>query len=122
MRARLTRPRSPVTRGGVGPAMVGGLTGAAPSGVVLAVDLQLAAIAAVGFLVCWWITVPLVIAAVRSLLAGRDMHLTATRECSVTTRTRHGPVATVIIGGVALAFALGPVFWIVDRLVDLATS
>jgi hypothetical protein len=85
-------------------------------------DLELAAIAAVGFLVCWWITVPLVIAAVRSLIAGRAMRLTATRECSVTTTTQHGPVATVVIGGVALAFALGPVFWIVERLVELATS
>ena len=83
-------------------------------------DLELLALAAVAFVLCWWYTVPLVIAAARALYTRQPMRIQSWRAGSVSTDTEHGPVGTVIIGGIALALALGPVVWIFKKLFALA--
>lgn len=83
-------------------------------------DLELIALAAAGFLLCWWFTVPLVIAAARSLYRREPLRIRAWRVGSVTTDAEYGPIGAVIIGGIALALALGPVIWIFERLLELA--
>lgn len=82
-------------------------------------DLELIALAAAGFLICWWYTVPLVIAAARALYTRQPMRIQSWRAGSVSTDTEHGPIGTIIIGGIALFLALGPVFWIFERLLAL---
>ena len=82
-------------------------------------DLELIALAAAGFLICWWYTVPLVIAAARALYTRQPMRIQSWRAGSVSTDTEHGPISTIIIGGIALFLALGPVFWIFERLLAL---
>lgn len=83
-------------------------------------DLELIAMAAAGFLLCWWFTVPIVIAATRALYTRTPMRIQAWRAGAVATDTEYGPVGTVIVGGIALALALGPVVWIVEKLLTLA--
>ncbi len=82
-------------------------------------DLELIALAALAFLICWWFTVPLVIAAARALYNRQPLRIQSWRAGSVSTDTEHGPIGTLIIGGIALFLALGPVIWIFKRLVAL---
>jgi hypothetical protein len=82
-------------------------------------DLELIALAALGFFICWWFTVPLVIAAARALHNRQPLRIRSWRAGSVSTDTEHGPIGTVIIGGIALLLALGPVVWILERLLAL---
>ena len=82
-------------------------------------DLELIALAALAFLICWWFTVPLVIAAARALYNRQPLRIQSWRAGSVSTDTEHGPIGTLIIGGIALFPALGPVIWIFKRLLAL---
>lgn len=85
-------------------------------------DLKLLALAAAGFSICWWYTVPIVIAAARALYTRQPMRIQAWRAGSVSTDNEYGPVGTVIVGGIALAFALMPVIWIFKKLLALAAQ